>query len=142
MVAIGRGALQKAVAGVIAAPVVLALDLVTHPVRARPIGVRIPVDLRPVDAQRHRKPVGNGLCPLDAGRAANLSREAVHIVHEQRTCGLLPAQGNHLLHATHEDHGHGHGQCHEHQHQADAQRIPDGIARTSVPWAGGIVPEL
>ena len=139
VVTIGRGALQQAVAVLIARPVVLLAELVAHPVGAWLVGVRSPMDLRPVDAQRDGQAVGNRLCTLDAGRAADLGGQPVHIVHQQGAGSFFPAHGHRLLHPAHEGDGHCHGQGHEDQHQANAQRMPHGVPRAAVPRAVGVL---
>ena len=66
------------------------------------VGVRVVVQLRPVDADRHRQARGDGAGARLAGRRADFCRELVHVVGHQRLGVALPAALQHALHAEQE----------------------------------------
>ncbi len=126
-VAVGRGALQQA--RLVACPAVGLAS--AAPVRSR--GVAAPVDLRAADAHRHGQALHQGLGALDAGRAADVGGQPVHVVGHQRTGRVAPADAESLLHAEQEGRRHGQRQQQEQRHQPHAQRMRECVTGAAVP---------
>ena len=137
-VAVGRGAAQQVLVVAIA-PGRLAPGGAVHPCGPGQLGVRGPVHLRPFNADGDGQALHQGLGAHDARRAADLLRQAVHVVHEQRPRGRAPAHRQRLLHAADEGDRQRQRQHQEHQHQAPAQRAPQRQARALVPGAVRVV---
>jgi hypothetical protein len=94
---------------------------------AAPAWVAVELHLRPFDAHRDGQCLGQCLGALHIGRAADLRREAIHVVGHQRPGVVLPAAVQELLHAQQEDGGR--PQC---QHQE--QRDQPALDRMAPPW--------
>ena len=101
--------------------------------KVRQIRVAAPVHQRAADADAQGQPLHQRLCPLHAGRAADLGGQLVHIVHYQWARRAAPADAERVLHAAHKHGGHGQRQQHKQRHQAHTQRMRQGMAGAAVP---------
>ena len=81
---------------------------------------------RTIDAHRQRQPLRKCPGPRRIRRRADLRRQPVDVVHDDRPQQRVPACRQRALHARDEDGRRGQGHQHEEQDQPDAQRSQQG----------------
>ena len=126
-VAVYRGALKEP-RGLIAPAIGIGRAVAQAVIVIGLIGVAAPVDQRTADVHAQRQALHQRLGRFNAGRAAQVGGQFVHIVHHQRAGGIAPANGQRPLHANDKNSRHGQCQQQEQRDQPHAQRVRQRVA--------------